>query len=90
MDTERKVSQLDADVHEIYELLRGLRRDVDALRRSSDEQWGMLKRQSNRLDALEASVAQLKDDVAGLKVDMVEVKGSLAEILELLRPGSGS
>jgi uncharacterized protein (UPF0335 family) len=81
MVTERKVNQLDADVHEIYELLKGVGEDISGLRRSSNEQWGMLKRQSNRLDALEANVAQLTDDVT-------ELKGSVREILELLRSGT--
>jgi len=85
MDTERQVTQLEADVREIYHL-------VEKVDGSVTETRAMIRRQGNRLDALEANVAQLADDVtelkadvAGLKADVAELKGSVGEILELLR-----
>lgn len=61
MDTERKVSQLDEDVREICDMVQKLDDNVVELR-------AMVRRQGNRLDSLEANVAQLADDVATLKV----------------------
>ena len=89
MDTERKVSQLDSDVHEIYGLLKDLREDVGRLRTSSNEQGGMLMRQKVRLDMIEANLAQLRDDMVEVKTDVADLKGSVGEILELLRAGRG-
>lgn len=85
MDTERQVGQLEADVREIYHL-------VEKVDGSIIETRAMVRRQGNRLDALEANVAQITDDmaelktnVAELKAGVVELKGSVGEILELLR-----
>jgi septal ring factor EnvC (AmiA/AmiB activator) len=92
MVTERKVGQHDSDIHEIYRLLEALKRD-------GSDQRAMITRQANRLDSLEANVAQLaedmveikadvsdvKDDVSELKADMAELKELVSRVLALVR-----
>lgn len=98
MDTKRKVTQLDRDVHEIYNLVETIVGSVQKLDTNVYELRAMVRRQGNRVDNLEANVAQLAEDVTALRTDMAvvssEVTGldaKLDQVLALLAaPGQGS
>jgi hypothetical protein len=70
-EVERKVNQLDADVHAIYDMVDDVRKDVRTLR-------GSVLRQGVRLDQIEA-------DLQGVADKQAEHGRKLDEILAILK-----
>lgn len=78
-DPQRKVNQLDADVHEIYGLLRGLDANVRDI-------GARVLRQEGRLNQIESDLQGLAEGQQVIRADVTDVKANVAEILALLRP----
>ena len=62
IDVERKVTQLDSDVHEIYTLLARIDTRLDNIE-------GMQRRQGNRLDDIDAKLGSVLDLLKGRDID---------------------
>jgi DNA anti-recombination protein RmuC len=68
-DPARKITQLDADVHEIYEMVGDIQQDVRALR-------GSVLRQGVRLDQIESDLQGVIDEVRGVSTDLRGMAGT--------------
>lgn len=76
-ETERKVTQLDADVHEIYKLLEKLDDNVRDVR-------ARMMRQEGRLNQIESDLQGLMQVQDGHTATLAEHGTKLDRIIELL------